>query len=86
MLAAGFDLVDRRHCHARLGALAGPAEVLERIFEPYFTTREGSGGTGLGLSNSFALVSDAGGVMRVRSEEGHGTAFQIVLPSVSRAR
>ena len=63
-----------------------PADVLERIFEPYFTTREGSGGTGLGLSNSFALVSDAGGVMRVMSEEGHGTTFQIVLPSVSRAR
>lgn len=58
-----------------------PPEVIERIFEPYFTTRPDSGGTGLGLSTTFALITDAGGVLRVESDEGHGTTFRIVLPS-----
>ncbi len=58
-----------------------PPEVIERIFEPYFTTRPDSGGTGLGLSTTFALVTDAGGVLRVESDEGHGTTFRIVLPA-----
>lgn len=60
-----------------------PPEVMERIFEPYFTTRPDSGGTGLGLSTTFALVTDAGGVLRVESDEGHGTTFRIVLPAVN---
>jgi signal transduction histidine kinase len=55
-------------------------EVLEHIYEPYFTTRGESGGTGLGLATSFALVADAGGMMRVKSKPGQGTTFRIVLP------
>ena len=57
-------------------------ETLERVFEPYFTTRPKAGGTGLGLSTTFALVADAGGVLRVHSREGHGTTFRIVLAAV----
>ena len=60
-----------------------PPEVIERIFEPYFTTRPDSGGTGLGLSTTFALITDAGGVLRVESDEGHGTTFRIVLPAAN---
>ncbi|MGB1701281.1 MAG: two-component system sensor histidine kinase NtrB, partial [Nannocystaceae bacterium] len=61
-------------------------ETLERVFEPYFTTRPKAGGTGLGLSTTFALVADAGGVLRVHSQEGHGTTFRIVLAAIEPAQ
>jgi signal transduction histidine kinase len=60
-----------------------PPEVAERVFEPYFTTREGEGGTGLGLSTTHALVSDAGGAVVLQSTPGEGTTFTLVLPVVA---
>jgi signal transduction histidine kinase len=57
-----------------------PPEHHERIFEPFFTTRSGQGGTGLGLSVTYGIVSDHGGEIEVESEVGKGTSFIVWLP------
>ncbi|MEF2144524.1 MAG: ATP-binding protein [Desulfovibrionaceae bacterium] len=57
-----------------------PRENLERIFEPFFSTKKGSGGTGLGLSISYGLIKEMGGSMTVESNPGSGTAFTVRLP------
>jgi len=55
-------------------------ENLERIFDPFFTTKEPDKGTGLGLSISLRIVESMGGKIRVESEVGKGSAFEIYLP------
>ena len=55
-------------------------EVLARLFEPFFTTRAGQGGTGLGLAGVRALVRAAGGFVAVESAPGEGTTVRVHLP------
>lgn len=55
-------------------------ENLDRIFEPFFTTKDIGAGTGLGLSTSYSIIARHGGEIRVESEVGKGTTFDVWLP------
>lgn len=57
-----------------------PKSDLERVFEPFFSTKTKQGGTGLGLSITYGLVQELGGSIGVQSEEGKGTSFVVILP------
>jgi signal transduction histidine kinase len=54
--------------------------TLARLFEPFFTTKENSRSTGLGLSIVYAIITDSGGSIDVKSAVGRGSRFTIYLP------
>ena len=56
-------------------------EVIDRIFDPFFSTKKTGEGTGLGLSVSYGIVKDHGGDIQVESEPGRWTRFTIELPA-----
>ena len=57
-----------------------PPGIIDRVFEPFFTSKPTGKGTGLGLSTSLAIVKSHGGYIRVDSEVGRGSTFTIYLP------
>jgi signal transduction histidine kinase len=58
-------------------------EHMPKLFEPFFTTKPVGQGTGLGLSVSYQIIQEAGGRIEVKSEEGQGAEFTVVLPRVN---
>ena len=59
-----------------------PRALIPRIFDPFFTTKDG--GTGLGLSVVYGIVTKYGGALSVRSREGRGTRITLSLPPPGR--
>jgi hypothetical protein len=55
-------------------------EDMEKIFDPFFTTKDPDKGTGLGLSISLRIIESLGGEVKVKSEEGKGSTFEIYFP------
>lgn len=56
-------------------------KTLERVFEPYFTTKDMGRGTGLGLSTVYGIINGAGGYIEVHSTPGRGSRFDALLPA-----
>ena len=56
-------------------------EDLEKIFNPFFTTKQNTGGIGLGLSNSLGVMKKHNGIITVKSRPGQGSSFSLSLPS-----
>jgi signal transduction histidine kinase len=61
-----------------------PQKIVDKIFQPFFTTKPTGVGTGLGLSLSYDIVKVHGGEIRVQSKEGEGTTFILRLPCNSQ--
>ena len=59
-----------------------PAKYIDRIFDPYFTTKEVGEGSGLGLAVTHGIVKNIGGTIAVNSIEGEGSLFEVYLPKV----
>ncbi len=57
-----------------------PQKVVDKIFQPFFTTKPTGQGTGLGLSLSYDIVKAHGGELKVETKEGEGAEFIIQLP------
>ncbi|WP_170359202.1 hybrid sensor histidine kinase/response regulator [Ruegeria arenilitoris] len=57
-----------------------PSDKLQKIFEPFYTTKRTGEGTGLGLSTVYGIVKQTGGFIFVDSTEGRGTEFNVMLP------
>ncbi len=61
-----------------------PPSIIKRIFEPFFTTKFGKGGSGLGLSITFNIITNVlGGDIRVTSEPNQGARFEMTIPLVA---
>ncbi len=59
-----------------------PRKVLDKIFQPFFTTKPAGQGTGLGLSLSYDIIKTHGGELKVESKEGDGAEFVVLIPAM----
>ncbi len=84
MAQGGFDERQRHYVEVRIEDTGGGMDktVLEKIFNPFFTTKEADKGTGLGLTVSQGIVEEHEGWISVESEVGKGSVFRVYLPSM----
>ena len=75
-------LVDKVEIRVKDNGNGIPQKVMDKIFQPFFTTKPTGQGTGLGLSLSYDIVKAHGGELKVETKEGEGSEFVIVLPVV----
>jgi len=79
------DLGEQVEIRVRDNGIGIPAEVRDKLFQPFFTTKPTGEGTGLGLSISYDIVTQQhGGTIGVESEVGNFTEFTVRLPRVAR--
>jgi nitrogen fixation/metabolism regulation signal transduction histidine kinase len=79
------DAADRVELAVEDNGPGVPADLKDRVFAPYFTTKQGKGGTGLGLAIVHRIVSDHGGRITVADAPGSGARFAVELPLVQGA-
>jgi signal transduction histidine kinase len=75
---------DKVEIHVKDNGIGIPQKVVDKIFQPFFTTKPTGQGTGLGLSLSYDIIKTHGGELRVESEEGDGAEFVIKFPGTSK--
>jgi len=63
-----------------------PPDILEKIFDPFFSTKPSGEGTGLGLSVSYGIIKEHNGTITVNSKPGEGATFTIVIPPIGAAK
>jgi hypothetical protein len=91
-MSAGGTLTVRTRCQAEAVAIdvvdtghGIQPESLNRIFDPFYTTKAAQKGTGLGLSVTYGIVLEHGGVIEVESQPGEGTRFHLEFPAARKA-
>ena len=92
-------VLDEAYCRAHVDVTPGnyvmiavsdtghgiPKAILDKVFEPFFSTKAAGKGTGLGLSMVYGFVKQSGGHIKAYSEEGHGTTIKMYLPQAGAA-
>lgn len=95
ILRAANQMIDGHYAGMNIEAAEGPhilievedtgqgisPEIIHKLYDPFFTTKEVGKGTGLGLSTSLAIIKSHGGFIRAYSEPGRGARFRIYLPA-----
>jgi PAS domain S-box-containing protein len=99
-ISAENHLIDENYARMNIEAKVGPyvvltvsdtgigipPEIVDRIFEPFYTTKEPGKGTGLGLSTSFGIIKSHGGFIHVHNEIGRGAQFKVYLPATETTK